>query len=97
MIKVSVSDNLIKVKGHAKYNNYGSDIVCASTSSIIYTTINGILNINDNAIKVTDNNELIIEVISNDEITKKLIANMLILLEELVRQYPKNIKICKGE
>ena len=45
MIKVNYNDKSIKVSGHANFNTYGNDIVCASVSSIIYTTINGILNI----------------------------------------------------
>jgi len=97
MIKIIINDNIIKISGHANFNKYGSDIVCASASSIVYTTINGILNINNNAIKYSDNNVLTIEVLSNDNITSKLINNMIDLLYELERQYPKNLKISKGE
>lgn len=98
MIKVKVNKKNIKISGHAGFNAYGKDIVCASVSSIIYTTVNGILNISNNAIKYEDNKEFfIIEVLSDDEITNKLINNMLDLLEELEKQYPKNIKISKGE
>ncbi|MBE6156739.1 MAG: ribosomal-processing cysteine protease Prp [Firmicutes bacterium] len=97
MIKVKYSNKFIKISGHADFNDYGKDIVCASASSIVYTTINGILNININAIKYTDEKELVIEILSNDEITNKLIGSMLDLLKELEAQYPKNIKISKGE
>jgi len=97
MIKVIVNDNHIKVSGHANFDEYGKDIVCASTSSIIYTTINGILNINQKAIEVSDNKDLIIKIVSNDDITNKLITNMISLLKDLEEQYPKNIKISKGE
>ena len=97
MIKVVYNDKIIKICGHAGYADYGNDIVCASVSSIVYTTINGILNIKEDAIKFIDKDTLEIEVLSNDEITTKLIQNMLTLLEDLARQYPKNIKISKGE
>ena len=97
MIKVVYNDKIIKINGHAGYADYGNDIVCASVSSIVYTTINGILNIKEDAIKFIDKDTLEIEVLSNDEITTKLIQNMLTLLEDLARQYPKNIKISKGE
>ena len=93
MIKVIVNDNHIKVSGHANFDEYGKDIVCASTSSIIYTTINGILNINQKAIEVSDNKDLIIKIVSNDDITNKLITNMISLLKDLEEQYPKNLKI----
>ena len=55
MIKVIYKNNNITISGHAGYKYAGEDIVCASVSSIVYTTINGILNINDKALKVTDN------------------------------------------
>ncbi len=97
MIKISYTDKLIKISGHAKYNDYGNDIVCASCSSIVYTTINAILNINKNAIRFNDEKDMSIEVIQNDDITKKLIENMITLLSELANQYPLNIKISKGE
>jgi len=97
MIKVSYNDKSIKVSGHADFNTYGNDIVCASVSSIVYTTINGILNINNASIKYIDNKDLVIEILSDDEITNKLINSMLDLLKNLEEQYPKNIKISKGE
>ena len=46
---------------------------------------------------VKDNLELVIEVLDNNEITNKLINSMLDLLKDLEKQYPKNIKISKGE
>ncbi len=91
MIKIEVKDNIINVSGHAGFNNKGNDIVCASVSSIIYTSINAILNIDNKSINYTDNKDLVIEVLKDDDITNKLITNMLDLLKELARQYPKNI------
>ena len=45
MITIKRNNNKIVISGHALYDEYGKDIVCASVSSIIYTTINGILNL----------------------------------------------------
>ena len=50
MIKVNKNGNVIKITGHSGYDNAGKDIVCASVSSIIYTTVNGLLNINEKSI-----------------------------------------------
>lgn len=97
MIKISYNDKFIKISGHAGFNNYGNDIVCASVSSIVYTTINGILNINAKAIKVSDNKDLVIQQFDDSEVINKLILNMIELLTDLAKQYPKNIKISKGE
>ena len=93
MIKVDIKKGVIKISGHAKYNDYGNDIVCASVSSIVYTTINGILNFNNKGIIVNDDKDLTINILSNDEITNKLIDNMLTLLKEIEKQYPNNLKI----
>ena len=97
MIKIKVDKNIIIISGHANNDEYGKDIVCASVSSIVYTTINGILNIDSSAIKYKDDKELVIGIIKNDNITNKLIENMMVLLQELANEYPKCIKISKGD
>jgi len=97
MIKIIIKNNSIEISGHANFNDNGKDIVCASVSSIIYTTVNGILNIDDKAIKFNDNKIMTIEILKKDKVTNKLINNMIILLEDLEKQYPENIKISKGE
>ena len=38
MIRINIKKNTIIIKGHANYDKYGKDIVCASVSSIITTT-----------------------------------------------------------
>lgn len=35
MIKVIIKPNSIHISGHAEYDKYGNDIVCASVSTII--------------------------------------------------------------
>lgn len=84
----------ISIKGHSKFKESGKDIVCSSISSIITTTINGIIRINKNAISYTDEfGYVTIENINKDEITNKLLTNMISLLKELESNYPKNIKL----
>ena len=43
MIKVNIKNNEITVSGHANYDDYGKDIVCASVSSLVISTVNAIL------------------------------------------------------
>ena len=45
MIKVLKKGSIIKISGHANYDEKGKDIVCASVSSIVITTINAIIEI----------------------------------------------------
>ncbi len=96
MIKVKVEEknkevNKVMITGHALYDDYGKDIVCASVSSIVITTVNAILRIEKDAIFVEEK-PFVIEVKKSTEITKKLIENMISLLKELERDYPKNIR-----
>lgn len=93
MIKISIKEKQIIIKGHANYDELGKDIVCASVSSMVITTINAILRIDSDAIKYSDDNGVTIDIIKNDEITNKLINNLIDLLEELEKQYPKYIEI----
>ena len=94
MIKVIKNGNCIKIYGHAGFDTFGKDIVCASVSSIIYTTVNGLYSINDKSIKFSDNDEYMeILILSSDDITTKLITNMLELLKSLAKDYPKNIDV----
>ena len=96
MIKVEIENNKIEIKGHANYDDYGKDIVCASVSSIVITTINAILEFDPESIYYEDlNNRILIEKLKDDDITNKLINNMIELLEELEKSYKDNIKIIR--
>ena len=97
MIKVLKKDNIISISGHAMYADYGKDIVCSAVSSIIITTINGILTMNDQAITYKNKTDGIeIEIKSFDDVTLKLIDNMIQLLTKLSNDYPKNLKVKEG-
>lgn len=97
MIKVDLSkDNLITISGHSGYEERGKDIVCASVSSIVITTINAIIEINNDAIDYSDlDDKIIIRVLKEDEIVNKLINNMILLLEQLEKDYKEYIKIIR--
>lgn len=96
-IKVTYQDNDIKqitLKGHANYEEYGKDIVCAAVSATYLCTINGILSLKENSIEVLSNhNTEIINILDNNDITNKLLQNMIRCLKSLEKKYPNNIKI----
>ena len=98
MIKVSVLKENRKYKkitilGHAMYDDYGKDIVCASFSTMIITTINAILTFDQDAISYTDTNDLEIINIKKDNITNNLLNNLVNMIYELRDNYNKNINI----
>jgi len=103
MIRVEINseNNKIKsisVKGHAMYDIRGKDIVCSAVSTCVITTVNGILEIDDALIAVIQKeNEIIITLKEDNDIANSLLKNMIDILSDLEKQYPKNIRLSKEE
>lgn len=98
MIKVNVLKSNgkicgIEIKGHANYDDYGKDIVCAAVSSIAITTINAISCLDESIDYEEKTGLLKIRTLKDTSVNQKLLDNMLIMFEELKGQYPKNIEI----
>ena len=94
MIKININKDEITVKGHSGYSEHGSDIVCASVSSICITTVNALLSIDEDCITYEENDGYLnIKINKHNEVIDKLIDNMIDLLKELEKQYKKNIEI----
>ncbi len=98
MIKVKVTKENISITGHANYDDYGKDIVCASVSSIILCSVEAVASFDETAIDVKESKDkLDITINKFDNITNNLITNMLKCLHELTKKYPQNIKIINKE
>ena len=99
MIKVSVLKENRKYKkitilGHAMYDDYGKDIVCSACSSIVITTVNGILELKKGSLDyLVSKKGMTINVKIDDETTQILLNNMVSLLRELEGNYPNNIEV----
>ncbi len=94
MIKINIKDNLITIKGHSGYSEYGSDIVCASVSSIAITSINSILKYDEKSLEyIKDDGYLEVKILKHDKIIDLLLDNMIELLKDLEKEYKKYIKI----
>ncbi len=99
MIKISIDrENAIYKKisilGHAMYDSYGKDIVCSSVSSIVITTVNGIMALNKKSLSyLVSKKGMIITIKTDDMTTQILIENMVSLLKELEKQYPANVEV----
>lgn len=103
MLKITINKNNNNIieniifNGHAEYDDYGKDIVCASASTMLITTVNAIIEFDSKAIKYENNEKFIIRNIKKDNITNKLLNNLVKLLEELESNYKENIKIVGGK
>ena len=99
MIKVLVEKkndliDHIEIKGHAGYGIKGTDIVCASVSSITITSLNAILRIDEKALDFTQSEGFIeVNINKHDKYIDNTLENMISMLEELEKQYKENIKI----
>lgn len=98
MIKVTIKETdciqEIEIKGHANFSEYGSDIVCASVSSMCITTVNAIIRIDDKALTYEQNDGyLLISINKHSDTIDKLIINLIDLLEQLKKNYQKYIEI----
>ncbi len=99
MIQVKVEKNHAKYKkitilGHAMYDDYGKDIVCSAASSIVTTTVNGILALDKGSLSyMISKKGMSINIKNEDATTQILIGNMVSLLKELEKNYPANIEV----
>ena len=94
MIKIRINKDQIIIEGHSNYSEYGTDIVCASVSSISITTINALLRLDNECIKYEEKDGFIkIDILKHNNYVDILIENMIDLLKELEKQYKKNIKV----
>lgn len=94
MIKIIKKNKVIEISGHAGYDEFGKDIVCASVSSVIMTTVNSIMNIDNSSISyIDDGNKIIIEKLNDNEVVDKLLNTMILILKDLEEQYKENIKV----
>ena len=102
MVKVTINKiegiiEEITIAGHAGYAAKGEDIVCAAVSSIAITSVNDINALDDSVDYVENDGYLKITVKKDTEINQKILNNMVVTLQELESQYPKNILVRNEE
>ena len=83
----------ISISGHANFADYGKDIVCASVSSIVITSVNSIIRLENDSISYDESQGIKISILKHNKVTDSLIENMVSLLFDLEKQYKKNIII----
>ena len=84
------------ISGHADYDDYGSDIVCAAISSASLMAANTITEIigMDAYAYADDDGELILKVPEEDaDKSKDILLGLELHLKALAEQYPNNVTI----
>ena len=98
MIRIEVSPKDITFLGHAMYDDYGKDIVCAAVSSVLTTSVEIIAAFDNEAIDIVNSKDSVKVVLNrHDDTTNKIIKTMINLLQELEKKYPNNIQITNKE
>lgn len=82
----------LEISGHANYDEYGKDIICAGVSAVAIGALNN-LDVNKYAIEVKEGLvkvEVIDEISNHDKI---VLETLIIQLQTIRESYPKFIKI----
>ena len=84
----------LTMSGHANSAEYGSDLVCAGISAIVFGALNGFDQLANTMfdLEVKDN-YVSAKALSDECIVNKLLNFVYIQLKTVEDQYPKNIKI----
>lgn len=91
--------------GHTEYGEYGEDILCAAVSTAMQFPLVGLQDILEITPKFEINSDGYLEVdikgmdlsTENREKIQLLFNTMLLMIKELEKQYPKNIKLVEKE
>lgn len=100
MVKVNFyyqTNNIVRavVEGHANFDYYGKDIVCAGVSAIVFGSLNALDNLVSQAeIKIDQtDNKIDITVLKPTNNNQMILKTMLWQLKTISEQYAKNITI----
>lgn len=93
MTNIKIGRSFIEIKGHSGYEKIGKDIVCASISTLSYSTIN-YLKLLGNELKIIDDNAYLrFELNKQNNITKNILKGFKEMVKDLEQQFPNYIKV----
>ena len=85
----------LTVSGHANYDKYGKDIVCAGVSAVVTGGINALESEIDNIKVISEDNKLGVEIINSNDKIQIILNTILVQLQTIENSYKKYIKITK--
>ena len=93
-----------KAVGHAEYDEYGSDIVCAALSTALQFPLAGFQDVLEiyPRFEISSEGLLSVELADMDLKGKErevntLLESMLVIVKQLSKDYPKNVKLVEKE
>lgn len=95
MLNYKFTNNILEIKGHSLFGNYGNDIVCSAVSTAVIVSINLIEKFNklDKILYKLESGYLYLEIKDQEDLViKNIIDNLLYTLKDISTSYPKNIK-----
>ena len=87
--------NSFKIIGHADYAEYGYDIVCSGITTAVFTSLGLIRRyLNENEFDYQElDGTIYLKLLNTNQIVNDIIENLIEVLKNIERQYPKNLKI----
>ena len=96
ILKSNDAITTLQAKGHSGYAEAGKDIVCSAVSTIMQTTLNGLLEVTKTDVDYEVNQDipfLRITVKAEDEKAQILMKSAYLALKQIADDYKKYIKI----
>ena len=94
MITINITDDTIKIRGHAGYAPRGQDIVCAGVTALTQTLVESIDGLTGNAIKYDMSpGRVDIEIKDPDEDAQLLMDSFFVGVEMIADEFPEYIRV----
>lgn len=94
MITINITDDTIKIRGHAGYAPRGQDIVCAGVTALTQTLVESIEGLTGNEIKYDMSpGRVDIEIKDPDEDAQLLMDSFFVGAEMIADEFPEYVRV----
>ena len=96
MIDITISPDIITVKGHAQYAEKGKDIICSAVSALVVTFIQSLENLTMDKTEVTHMEDGNIVIIEHKELSQRAVllrSSFLIGVCGIAENYPDYVNV----
>ena len=94
LIAINITDNIIKIRGHAGYAPRGQDVVCAGVTALTQTLVESIEGLTGNEIKYDMSpGRVDIEIKDPDEDAQLLMDSFFVGAEMIADEFPEYVRV----